>query len=96
MVKQLSLDQNKFTGMSVIDDPRRDYLMSHISQWISVKESLPEQETPVLGITSGKTIVTITYTKTEIGSFQFRTIFDYCRVPNITHWMPLPKPPEEI
>ena len=51
--------------------------------WISVKESEPSDETWVLG-TNGRDIECV-----------FKYFTDCYSMTTITHWMPLPKPPEE-
>ena len=53
------------------------------SQWISVKDSEPSDETWVLG-TNGRDIECV-----------FKHFTDCYSMTTITHWMPMPKPPKE-
>lgn len=55
------------------------------SQWISVKDRLPDNALEVIAISNGK-------------STAFLHKLAYCRWiigETVTHWMPLPKPPED-
>ncbi len=53
-----------------------------MSEWISVKDRLPEENGYVLAYSSSDDLVIIVL-KSKFQSFE------------ITHWMPLPEPPEE-
>lgn len=71
-----------------------------MSEWISVKERLPEQDGKVLcrygfereGKRSGYMVTGCLdyYATDEIPHFQHASTGLY-----VTHWMPLPEPPEE-
>lgn len=59
-----------------------------MSEWISVKERLPEESTNVLVVHDGGR-VTIEWMLSS-RKFLYEEIYGY-----VTHWMPLPEPPEE-
>ena len=65
------------------------------SKWIPVTERLPEVGQRILVYCESKTIemhiTTCTYMAGRFGSKQFSR-----HVRNVTHWMPLPEPPEEV
>ena len=82
------------------------YPPAHIdrSEWISVKERLPDDEKDgetVLAVVSGKPHenITLCYALMTAGYFPGEgwVVNEYpeWENPTITHWMPLPKPPEE-
>ena len=57
--------------------------MLNKSEWISIKERLPEEETLVLAYINGL-----------YGSYCDVVRWDrFCR--HVTHWMPIPEPPKE-
>ena len=57
-----------------------------MSEWISVKERLPAHNGDVLTFCAGKVIIN-----------RFCAgMFIYGKCYGITHWMPLPEPPEEV
>lgn len=62
------------------------------TQWISVKERLPEVGKCVLIYSNAGRVAEGQYTVTQ-NWVQFR--WSAAKV-NVTHWMPLPKPPEEV
>ncbi len=78
-----------------------------MSEWISVKERLPELEQKVLATSEpydkeiyndNTHVAFITsfldiYTGLECNYF---TYYDYMEWKEVTHWMPLPKPPKEL
>jgi len=59
-------------------------------QWISVKDRLPENDNEVLIVASGE-VTTAFYEAGDFGWSYGTTGYET----TITHWMPLPKPPEE-
>jgi hypothetical protein len=66
------------------------------SQWISVKDRLPTQNGPIL-MWSGRLEDVSTCVAAGYELWNWSTEYsphDY-RLFEITHWMPLPKPPEE-
>lgn len=59
------------------------------NEWISVKKRLPEEWEPVLGA-----IGTIVEVVIYIGNGKWRVTWNHDAIDEITHWMPLPDPPE--
>ena len=60
-----------------------------MSEWISVKDRLPEKDGRYLAITKHyKQPVIAQYTKNE--KYPWNWLMN-----NVTHWMPLPEPPKE-
>ena len=73
-------------GSDLISVFRVRQMMEHYHHdWVSVKDKLPEQYTDVIVFTKGSTIA-VDYVD-ENGDF-------YYYGQNVTHWMPLPEPPE--
>lgn len=75
-----------------------------MSEWISVKERLPDDEKDgetVLAVVSGKPHenITLCHVLMTAGYFPEEgwVVNEYpeWENPTITHWMPLPEPPEE-
>ena len=67
-------------------------------KWIPVTERLPEPETDVLTFSGGCIdIITYRYNRRGLVCFMFRDECGYWKETygKITHWMPLPEPPEE-
>lgn len=78
-------------------------------RWISVKDRLPENEQEVIVIShgwGGRLVYAGTYKKIESETSWLTGItskasdwslwgWSYLREPQVTHWMPLPEPPEE-
>lgn len=67
--------------------------MENKMEWISVEDSLPEEDISVLCF-DGTYMDVMQYWYDEDGKAQF---FNPPSPPNdgITHWMPLPKPPKQ-
>lgn len=62
-------------------------------EWISVKERLPEIDTPILGWHKmGKAFI---YWFDGTKDFPLRDGFGGRDGKSVTHWMPLPDPPKE-
>lgn len=60
-------------------------------EWISVKDRLPEEPGEVLVVLYGKVGIAWYH-----GGEQFETGSGLiCYVEEVTHWMPLPKPPKD-
>ena len=60
-----------------------------MSEWISVKDRLPNVHQRVLVYCQSKTIEKHVTACMYMGGYFSR------KVRNVTHWMPLPEPPEE-
>lgn len=69
------------------------------NQWISVKESLPEDHTYVLMAATSGLVTSTFYTPPEkrlidckvSAKFEHANVYGY----EVTHWMPLPEAPKE-
>lgn len=62
--------------------------------WINIKDKLPEKDTPVLCYYYDKYMDVMEYWDTdEKGNPEFFKA-PYPFINQVTHWMPLPKPPE--
>lgn len=62
-----------------------------LSEWISVNDRFPENNTDVLIIINGKVYLDIVYFRDESAAF----FIDGEQLDQeITHWMPLPEPPK--
>ena len=59
--------------------------------WISVKDRLPEMYVNVLVYTECKNTFIVSMDYTE----KWEDDYGYYLEENVTHWMPLPKPPKE-
>ena len=64
-------------------------------EWISVKEKLPEKDTKVLYASVYGNIY-MGHLETGTGNEFFWTHYYFIEDFKITHWMPLPKPPDLI
>ena len=64
-----------------------------MSDWISVKDRVPEREQMVLVYGSCWNLEVYPYRLAEAMGEPPEACFD---CPNVTHWMPLPKPPSEV
>lgn len=62
------------------------------SSWISVKEKLPEYDKSVLICYSKQQDITIAWLAEDIECFEDDDCMYY--MSEVTHWMPLPEPPE--
>lgn len=63
-----------------------------MNEWISVKERLPEIDEQVLTYEEGYPRLPI---KTNYILNNYLNTFAYGNMNKITHWMPLPNPPED-
>ena len=70
-----------------------------MTEWISVKDKLPEYDEPVLTIFSvdgGYGAITIRLLTEDVNEIYWLSDeFRKCPLFNVTHWMPLPEPPED-
>jgi len=60
--------------------------------WISVKNKLPEQNESVLIFSKNGGVAEARYRETENVFIQYR--WSVIKGNDVTHWMPLPEPPE--
>lgn len=70
------------------------------TRWIPCSERLPESTLELLVIVSGKVGNITLVNSVEIGNFDrdegwILEMWPEWEDPNVTHWMPLPEPPEE-
>ena len=75
-------------------------LEAQVPKWISVEERLPEGEVIALcndpgAYCYGEYIVGYVSPYNELEGVGFRAENDYELLDGVTHWMPLPEPPEE-
>ena len=64
-----------------------------VPRWISVKERLPENNTRVIGFMAWKAMTAV-----ERQNNKWYSIDHLESLPDeaVTHWMPLPEPPQEV
>lgn len=79
-------------GQAVTDDTLVyiQQLEAQVPKWVSVEEGLPENDNWVLVCTTAK-VNNISKAKYDLG--HWRGSGGHWN--NVTHWMPLPKPPKE-
>ena len=69
-----------------------------MTEWISVKDRLPAYDEPVLTIycgDGGLSAMAIRFLVEDVNEiFWLSYEFKKCTMKNVTHWMPLPEPPE--
>lgn len=72
-----------------------------MSEWISVKDKLPEKQIDVVFYSDPYEWWTGMFTPKNLGydndGFKYHQHWGddgYHKIKNVTHWMPLPKPPE--
>ena len=95
-------------AIALIDrlESERDEALAKVPKWISVEERMPEHGTDVLVLTApgtlslGKNCVVAEYIHPRMeksGVFiNFYAGYDDKNILAVTHWMPLPEPPEEF
>lgn len=71
-----------------------------MSEWISVKDRLPDNDDFVLAIVSGKTGSIKLDNAYELAQFSMDEgwileMWPEWEDPKVSHWMPLPEPPKE-
>ena len=72
-----------------------------MNEWISVKDRLPEIDGNVLVIVNGRPHKNVTLESAyELAEFSpafgwIMEMWPEWETPDVTHWMPLPEPPEE-
>lgn len=92
----------KIPGCKTWED-MADYLIANgvtVQRWIPVTERLPEDEFEVLAKTEyGGQVVAIydsEHKEWQNWSDEYREYYGFCGyMGKVTHWMPLPEPPEE-
>ena len=62
-------------------------------EWISVTDRLPDELSRVLAVTAERGITIAWCRRERLGDLVWVTLDDYYGE-NVTHWMPLPEPPE--
>ena len=78
--------------MDLIDDmPAAD--VQPINQWISCKEEMPEDGISVLICSNRGTVHKVTY-DSDMGYFYIADSDLHYNELDVTHWQPLPEPPE--
>lgn len=86
-VDSLKHDESFWRAIAKLNDKTIDEQMALIPRWIPVEERLPEKWMHVLAYTSDGYRETMVYD----GHWWWQRDV----VVNVTHWMPLPEPPEE-
>ena len=70
-----------------------------MSDWISVKDRLPEKEGVYIGFIQYNSacswVTPVRYIKQPSGKYWWWWIFEKSYTDYLTHWMPLPEPPKE-
>jgi hypothetical protein len=64
-------------------------------QWISVKDRLPEEDVDVVIGWFSKTASNKTFWTVDAAQLTNKVFSGWRVYPEVTHWMPLPKPPED-
>ena len=64
-------------------------------EWISVKDRLPKDDEDVLVIDDTGRMAVSCYFFSSYGSWLWENRDDQVLLGEVTHWMPLPNPPEE-
>ena len=89
-------------------ESERDEALAKVPKWISVEEKMPPEDTEVLVYATekikgfGSVTAICEYSETtsmfgnKTGRYDWSSPWEYFHVDyKITHWMPLPEPPEE-
>ena len=92
-VSDVSTTQDVLTSIKTsnsIENNNPDYYKDDVGKWIPVSERLPEGDAVLVYRERGKSNIDIDWTFIEGG----REYWYNSGLDNVTHWMPLPKPPE--
>ena len=95
--------EKKTVSLCIISDYCRGWndAVDAMSRWISVEEGLPEFDIDVLVCATGDfgSVITITSYSDHLHGFNIKGWVSpwqyFHKNYTITHWMPLPQPPEE-
>lgn len=66
-----------------------------MSEWISVKDRLPNKEGIYICVLDLTPMVGFKYRTIETVRYSGRWLYDSKEINYVTHWMPLPEPPKE-
>ena len=64
-------------------------------EWISVKDELPEDSTKVFCLSIHKMVYAAWFIKDDIEFFPYAHGASDVPIGSVTHWMPLPEPPNQ-
>jgi len=90
---QYYADEYWFIHEDIVYDAKK--LEAQIPQWISVKDKLPKYEVEVLVCRKDNTYWWGMVIEKPDNSFYVRYGNKWVFAKDVTHWMPLPKPPED-
>ena len=104
--EQLAEEYAEFGTQGVPDSIRKQLLMTKdrmaflagyqaAQQWISVKDRLPEEDVDVAIGWFQKTASNKTFWTVDAAQLTNKVFSGWRVYPEVTHWMPLPKPPKE-
>ena len=96
-------------GEVMSNDTRRSKGGNEMSEWVSVKDKMPEDEQEVLVIAhgwDGRLVYVGSHKRVEAQKSWLTGItnkssewslwgWSYLKEPIVTHWLPMPEPPEE-
>ena len=103
-VQDFGCDVSDVVEINYIEDSTlADHLIANgvtIQKWIPVTERLPEDAEKVLVLTKctiGKDDYTswlVRYNRKKGAFYDYDSEWGNIKIPNVTHWMPLPEPPK--
>ena len=73
----------------------RDALLEDMPKWISVKDELPPRERNILAVNGHGRIKILAFWKKEEKRWTWIEDSRFTHWNDITHWMPLPEPPDD-
>lgn len=77
-------------------ESERDAALEKVPNWISVKDELPPRERNILAVNGHGRIKILAFWKKEDKRWTWIEDSRFTRWNDITHWMPLPEPQEEV